>query len=119
MSCQIQIFISTDETGLNLIEFIEGALNVSLQLVDDGSCVIAELKDDKHSFTVLSHTFVNDWDMMFEDYDYYVSVNGCQETKLEYAKHIFNALKETARYRLMLTKDVQRKLDEYDPRNAK
>jgi hypothetical protein len=68
--------------------------------------------------------FENDGDMNFGDYQYYVSVQAIgwkypeEHDRIlnESSRSIFEKLKATGRYPLMMTYDVQRKLDEFQPK---
>jgi hypothetical protein len=65
-----------------------------------------------------THEFENDRDMLFENYPYLITVRkiGRDATfQADAARRIFDALKTTSRYRLLLVSDLQRKLDEHDP----
>jgi hypothetical protein len=65
-----------------------------------------------------THDFDNDRDMLFEQYPYVITVRkvgrdpAFQEAA---ARRLFDALKATGRYRVLLVSDLQTKLDEFDP----
>lgn len=64
------------------------------------------------------HEFENDRDMTFEEFPYVITVrsigsNG--ERRLRCARDVFQKLRQTGRYRLLLTADLQQRLDAFDP----
>jgi len=76
-------------------------------------------------FIILPQNYLsNDGDLNFEDCDYEIrcysvdtGYNFAEETRIadEFAQWVFNRLKATNQYRLMLVDDIQIKLDEYAP----
>jgi hypothetical protein len=108
---------------------MEAALGITFQFMPDDN------GDEYFDYYVFSSAheritlskavdYVNDRDMNFEDYQYYV---GVQATGWKYiedrdrilsesSRSIFEKLKATGRYPLMMTYDVQRKLDEFQPK---
>jgi hypothetical protein len=68
-----------------------------------------------------THDFDNDRDMLFEQYPYVMTVRkvGRDPTfQAVAAGRLFDALKATGRYRLLLVSDLQTKLDEFDPQRT-
>ncbi len=69
------------------------------------------------------HGLENDWDMNFEDFAYELNItrkNSCdlgiaEQKCFDFARLAFGTLKKTGKYRLMLTENVQSKLDYFDP----
>jgi hypothetical protein len=80
-----------------------------------------------HFFLILvdNHGLINDRDMNFEDFRYELSVlekrrmpNEISRRKcLEFSKMAFDILKRTGKYRIMLTENVQSRVEYFDPSN--
>jgi hypothetical protein len=68
-----------------------------------------------------THDFDNDRDMLFEEYPYVITVRKIghdADFQTAAARRVFDALKATGRYRLLLVSDLQSKLDEFGPQRA-
>jgi hypothetical protein len=71
------------------------------------------------------HGFENDRDMPFEDYPYAIEIRATRDRHLatnveqtaQWATRLFEQLKATERYNLLLVWDVQQKLQEHHPRS--
>jgi len=85
-----------------------------------------EFTDNREYFflsLVDEHGLENDRDMNFEDFAYELNItrkNSCdpnmaEQKCFEFARLAFDTLKKTGKYRLMLTENVQSKLDSFDP----
>jgi hypothetical protein len=71
------------------------------------------------------HGFENDRDMHFEDYQYTMEICAIRDLRLatnqdqteQFAARLFEQLKATDRYALLLVWDLQQKLQEHRPRS--
>jgi len=71
------------------------------------------------------HGFENDRDMPFADYPYAIEIRAIRDRHLatnveqtaQWATRLFEQLKATERYHLLLVWDVQQKLQEHHPRS--
>lgn len=82
---------------------------------------------DYHEYFFLSlvdeHGLENDRDMNFEDFAYELNISRknsnapriAEQKCFEFAMLAFDALKRTGKYRLMLTENVQSRIDYFDP----
>lgn len=64
------------------------------------------------------HDFDNDQDMAFEEFPYVITVRnigGDAERRQHQARELFERLRGTGRYRLLLTADLQQRLGAFDP----
>jgi hypothetical protein len=129
MSVTIEIFVKFKSPAFeDFCQEIESALGINFQFVPDDKnnhnfdyYVFA----DQHKRITLSvGDMVNDRDMNFEDYQYYIGIQAIgwrypeEHDRIlnESSRSIFEKLKATGRYPLMMTYDVQRKLDEFQPK---
>ncbi len=113
-----QIFIKSNSSLEELAQELEKVIGVEFEFILDdmddknydryqwsGEGIYALLKS--------AFGFENDVSLNFEDYQYYIGIRG--PAKEEYARMVFEKLKSTEQYSLMLVHDVQIKLDEYEP----
>jgi hypothetical protein len=67
------------------------------------------LRVDSCTITIGTHSLENDRDLNFEDYPFQIEVEGSEAE----ARRIFELLRSTLKYSLLLVRDVQEKLDEF------
>jgi hypothetical protein len=131
MSVSIEIFVGFKSP--NFQEFcqeMETSLGITFRFVPDETSRSKThhyyiFSDDYKCITLLKAIdYVNDRGMNFEDYQYYIGVEAIgwkypedrDRILNESSRSIFEKLKATGRYPLMMTYDVQRKLDEFYPK---
>jgi hypothetical protein len=113
-----QIFIKSNSSLEELAQELEKVIGVEFKFILDD---MDDRNFDRYQwsgegiYAYLSTTFgfENDVSLNFEDYQYYIGIRG--PAKEEYARMVFEKLKSTEQYSLMLVHDVQIKLDEYEP----
>jgi hypothetical protein len=122
MSTCIGVFVKTTEelepfanaVGLLLGITFESGLNGY-----DEPCYVS--RDGRRTVRIDRHQLEDDRDMSFERYQYEIEVQAYrvaddyESVQEQYARSIYEKLRETKKYPLMLVFDVQRKLAEYDP----
>jgi hypothetical protein len=118
MSTTRDIFIKSNSSLEELAQELEKVIGVEFEFILDDT-------DDRnfdryqwsgegiYAFLGTTFGFVNAGSLNLEDYQYYIDISG--PGKEEYARMIFEKLKSTEQYSLLLVHDVQRKLDEYAP----
>ena len=98
-------------------------LQIKLQWISDGDEFCCEFQNARIIFTVGAHNFVKDRHMNLEDYHSHSSVlapnigDGTEPKKCpkEFARKVFQKLKASQWYPLMLVEDVQVKLQTFCP----
>jgi hypothetical protein len=121
MSHGVQIFVAAHVTLEEFVQEIEALLGVELEIYSDDFTSYYEGRGPGVWFWVGDHTLENDRDLLFEDYKYEVSIEGVRNRAAEarekalhdFAHSVYEKLKALQKYDLMLTDDVQVKLDEY------
>jgi hypothetical protein len=119
----IDIFAESEVPLEDFVKDIEKLLEIKLQRISDGEEIVYEFRDPRVVFTVGTHDLANDREMNFEDYRYHLSARALnisteEERKKwrdEFARVIFQKLKTTQNYHLMLVEDIQVKLAEFHP----
>jgi hypothetical protein len=121
------ICVATDGDLGTFAQRLEQLLGRPLKRAGEGDQVRWELAaPDPHvDVLVYENDFENDKDVNFEDYQIVISVRawrlrGSNEADWKawregFARSVYERLKETGRYGLMLVDGVQTKLDEYRP----
>jgi hypothetical protein len=123
MSESRDIFIDSQTGMANLAKEIESLLDIQFQLISDRYETWYEYRNPRISLTLGEHDFENDRDMNFEQYRYHLSVRALnldteavrKKWRDEFASFVFQKLKATQKYRLMLVEDLQVKLEEFCP----
>jgi hypothetical protein len=123
MSESRDIFVDSEAGMANLAKEIESLLNIQFQLISDRYETWYEYRNPRISLTLGEHDFENDRDINFEEYRYYLSVIALnldteaerKKWRDEFASFVFQKLKATQKYRLMLVEDLQVKLEEFCP----
>ncbi len=123
MSRYISVFVDSELTPEAFSHDLAAILGVHLQDVVGEEFIFYEFADDRRWFNVGNHTLENDDDLPFEEYRYQIEVgtHGIydaekrEQVMLDFAREIYEKLKATHKYRLLLVDDVQIKLDEFVP----
>lgn len=125
MAETVDIFIQTDLAYEDLVRAIERQLGITFIYVPDAQGPYYAYLNDQIQILVLDAMgFENDRDMHFADYQYFVSVGfvrrrGDIEQFLrerdQYARFVFEKLKATERFGLLMTLEMQLMLDEFHP----
>jgi hypothetical protein len=123
MSRPMDVFLVSKASLEDIVQELEVLLKMPAQRFSDDYETWYVLHDDHTLYSVGGHEYINDNDVHFEDYQYDIEV---QATNIkdagERAKHLedaayqlFNCLKQTKKYPLMLVDNLQIKLDEFHP----
>ncbi|MFN8496108.1 MAG: hypothetical protein U0350_51425 [Caldilineaceae bacterium] len=126
MSQSLDIFVDTDESLVGFVRELESLLNIKFEMVTTDYETWYEFANSEIVATVGGHDFENDCDIEFENYRYdialrpinYETAAEWQERREKYANRIFDKLKATQRYQLLLVDNLQVKLAEFSPRFA-
>jgi len=127
---EVSIFVGHELSTDDFVKEIEPLLEIKFQHVPD-----QDSSDfDRYEFgseTLLmiltkAIDFENDGDMNFEDYQYYIGISvlkfpnekDLEQVRNDFAHFVFERLKATGQYRLMMTYDLQKKLDEFCPKSV-
>ena len=119
MSSSVSVFVNASEGLDSFAKTMSNLLELPLRPDIDGygrPCYIH--RDESLEITVGTHDLENDRDILFDLYRYQIDIRSFQRDEAaqeQYARSVFQKLKETTKYALMLVYDVQRKLDQYDP----
>jgi len=121
VSTSIDVFLKSDYDIENLLGALNNLLDINLSKVK-----LDEEKwyEHKHTNVLISfgnHSFINDNNMDFESYNYDIAIrtfgikDPVKRVKIckEFARRVFDVLKETGKYDLMMVEGVQTKLDEF------
>jgi hypothetical protein len=120
----MNIFLMSSENPETLKKSLEAALNVELARVENEEYICYRFFDgEKRWFTIGTHDLDDDRAMPFSNYKYQIEIGvGGNENKdeilkqqREFAYNLFDNIRATNKYSLMLVEDVQRKLDEFVP----
>jgi hypothetical protein len=123
MSRTLDIFVDFPHKIEYLIKELELILALKFELVSDGIDNWYEFSNSTITLTIGKHDFENDRDIKFEEYPYNLSIRALnistefdrQNWCNDFASYVFQKLKATERYRLMLVDDLQVKLEEFAP----
>jgi hypothetical protein len=123
MARYLNIFVDSMSEPEAFAGELESILGLPLTKVTDNEFIFYEYKDDLRWFDFGFHEQENDRDLRFEDYRYQIQVGSrrigdwqvYEKVKEDFAREIYEKLKASHKYRLMLTDDVQIKLDEFAP----
>ena len=123
MSQSMDIFVDADEPLTTFVLELESLLAVKFQLCSREDEIWYEVNSPKLVLTVGEHEFENDGGLNFEDYRYnialwpinYKTEEEWAQIRNEAAQRIFQQLKATQKYSLILVDDVQVKLAEFSP----
>ena len=123
MSRTLDIFLDFPQEIEQLVKELEFILAIKFELFSDGTDNWYEFRNSTISLTLGKHDFENDRDIKFEEYPYNLSIRALNiSNELErqkwcdaFASCVFQKLKATERYRLMLVDDLQVQLEEFAP----
>jgi len=123
MSRTLDIFVDFPHKIEYLIKELELILALKFELVSDGTDNWYEFRNSTITLTIGKHDFENDRDIKFEEYPYNLSIRALnistefdrQNWCNDFASYVFQKLKATERYRLMLVDDLQVQLEEFVP----
>ena len=123
MSHTLDIFLDFPQGLEHLIKELELILALKFELISDVTDNWYEFHNSIITLTVGKHDFENDKDINFEEYPYNLSIRALKiSNELErkkwrddFASYVFQKLKATESYRLMLVDDLQVKLEEFAP----
>jgi len=123
MSRTLDIFVDFPQGLEHLIKELEFILALKFELISDGTDNWYEFHNSTITLTVGNHDFENDKDIKFEEYPYNLSIRALnisneldrQKWRDDFASYVFQKLKATESYRLMLVDDLQVKLEEFAP----
>jgi hypothetical protein len=126
MSQSMDIFVGANEPLTTFVLELESLLAVKFQLRSREDEIWYEVDSPKLVLTVGEHEFENDGGLNFEDYRYnialwpinYKTEEEWAQIRNEAAQRIFQQLKATQKYSLILVDDVQVKLAEFSPQPA-
>ncbi|HEX9989229.1 MAG TPA: hypothetical protein VGE45_12220 [Chloroflexia bacterium] len=123
MARSIDLFADTDAPLDDFAQELASLLALKLEACQDDLDTWYEIRTPKVVLTVGEHDFEPDRDMNFGEYRYHISVralntgNGDERREWidTFARQVFQKLKATGKYPLILTDDLQTKLEEYQP----
>jgi len=123
MSESMNIFVCAQEDMEVFTKDIASVLGIKLRLASEGEEAFYEFSDQHVVFTLGEHDFENDRDLNFSDYRYWISVRASdgwgwkerESRRDDFTRLVFEKLKATQRYSLMLVKNLQVKLEEFRP----
>ena len=124
MSWSLGILVDVDESLEEFAKHVEDELAIRLERKSDAHSVWYDYDDPRIYLVVYEHELENDRDLRFEDYRYEIALwpergenpeRVQEQWRTELGPAMFEKLKATGRYDLMLVEEVQRKLAEYHP----
>ena len=125
MSWNVGLFINLAPSIELLAHQVGEILNIDLKRVEDEDGVRYESFEPDFIVDLYGdHGLVNDRDMNFEDFSLELRLqrlnrnpDQSRERALSAARTVFEQLKKTGQYQLMLVEDVQKRLDSFDPQS--
>jgi hypothetical protein len=125
MSWNVGLFINLAPSIELLAHQVGEILNIDLKRVEDEDGVRYESFEPDFIVDLYGdHGLVNDRDMNFEDFSLELRLqrlnrnpDQSRERALSAARTVFEQLKKTGQYQLMLVEDVQKRLDSFDPKS--
>lgn len=121
----IDILVDTEQPLQTFVHELEQLLQVSFEKWSEPDADLEgyEFSDEMYTIGITTHEYVNERDLLFEEYRYDIGIEAkyhesCEKTNEEwraFAQHIFDKLKITGKYRLLMVENLQRKLDQFDP----
>jgi hypothetical protein len=120
------IFVASGESSDTFAKKIETILNIKLEARPESGVndLLYRFSDGQSKwFDIIRHTLVNDRHLNFEDYTYELSIGVFGVTdndergkrQQDFANEIYAKLKQTNKYSLLMTDDVQIELDRFVP----
>lgn len=128
MSESITIFIKTDVSFDSLAKRIESIVDINLKFIEykdpfpnAKGLYVSTVEKKAFISLIVACDFENDGDMNFENFNFYLSIEAFKERnnidniqfRDSISQFIFEKLKSTNDYDLLMTFDLQRKLNEY------
>jgi hypothetical protein len=115
--------VDTDETLEGFAQQISSLLSLPLEFQRDQYDEWFAGVNPNFHLDLGGHDYDNDHDMLFENYRYDITIRPSNivtdedwQNAIEFIKtNVYEKLKATGRYSLMLTEQLGRKLDEYQP----
>lgn len=123
MSRTLDVFVDFPQKIEYLIKELELILDMKFEIFSDGTENWYEFRNSTITLTIGKHDFENDRDIKFEEYPYNLSIralnisNEFERKKWcdDFASYVFQKLKATERYRLILVDNLQVQLEEFVP----
>ena len=124
MARSIDIFVDARTPLEEFVRELESLLGITLRRIFDNGEIWYEFKDKHVVLTVGTHEYENSGDMNFRDYCYDVEVRALniqteEERKRwrdDFARSVFEKLREANGYRLIIVENLGVKLGEFDPK---
>ncbi|MEP7289780.1 MAG: hypothetical protein ABI947_28865 [Chloroflexota bacterium] len=122
MPQNLNIFVRTNHSKEDFAREIEMLLEVHLTVLNEEYIFYSYTDPKNRWFQIGIHDLINDSDgLNFEFYDYQIEIGAFgirdwekhRDNVNEYARLIFDKLKSTGSYDLLLVQDVSFKLDEF------
>lgn len=125
MSWSVDLFIDSPHTPDVLAVEMSELLRITFKRVpeDGGFCYQSDDLADCHLVLRGDHGMENDRDKNFEDFAYYLAIDARRRSDWEairkscliFGRFAFEKLKQTGRYKLLLTRQLGTKLDSFSP----
>lgn len=123
MSRYINIFLNTEQTLEEVVELVSTSFNLNLEMQRDDDEIWYATANPRFYLDVGYHELENDKDKLFENYRYQIAIRPFKVVSEEdweraveqIGRPMYDKLKSLNRYPLMMTDDVDLKLDEYEP----
>lgn len=126
MSQNVEVFVRTEQQIGPFVRDLERQLGIKFTLLrDQGNESYYEYRNEQVWIGVTSTWgFENDQDLNLADYHYYLSIGIVRRLgdpqqfmreRDQFARWMFEQLKATDQYALLMVFDMQHKLDEFDP----
>jgi hypothetical protein len=126
MAESINVFVASDLPLEAFVKEVASVLELQFRSVADQHDAWYETRTRQGKLTIGTHELENDRDLKFDDFkfeiDFWVNreldENSAEQVRQTSGRKIFDALKQTNKFSLMLVDDVQCKLDEFHPQQA-
>lgn len=118
------VFLAASDPLEQIVDHITALMRVAFHPCAPADARCYEARTSYARITIFGdHGFENDRDMPFEDYPYAIEIRAIRDRHIatnveqteQWARHLFEQLKGTDRYSLLLVWDVQQKLQEHRP----
>jgi hypothetical protein len=125
MADYVYVFVRAEADLADFAKELEQLLGIDLRRESDDYGTWYEFINPRAAVTLGEHEFINDRDLKFEDYRYDIQVRALRiktddpneplRRRDEFARSVFEKLKATRKYPLMLVDNLQTKLEEFHP----
>lgn len=126
MARPLSIFVDSELPLPRFVQQMEALLQLSFQgfKTPAGDCYY-EFRNDRIQAVLTQHAYENDRDVNFEDYRYEMSITALnqptspedrQKHRDDFARRVFQRLKDSELYSLMLVDNLQIKVEEFHPK---